>query len=205
FSTVALIAVSAYIACQMLADVTSNKIGNLFGLAVDMGTFIYPLTFTLRDLVHKQLGKRNARLVIVIAGVINLFMAAYLWFTAAFPSDGSFAYHEAFAAIFAVTPRIVIASIIAEVVSELVDTEIYHWFVTRVTRRHQWARVLISNSVSVPLDSLIFSLGAFAFFLPWEAVWGIFLVNIIIKYMVTVVSIPLIYAVPERNHDVVQP
>ena len=46
--------------------------------------------------------------------------------------------------------RITIASIIAEVVSELVDTEVYSWFVDRVTTRHQWARVAVSNAVSVP-------------------------------------------------------
>ena len=35
-----------------------------------MGTFVYPLTFTVRDLVHKLLGKSGARLVIVLAGAI---------------------------------------------------------------------------------------------------------------------------------------
>lgn len=200
FGAIALVAVAAYIAAQLLADITSNKIGTLFGFAIDMGTFIYPITFTLRDLVHKQLGKRNARLVIVTAGAINIFMAAYLYFTAVFPSDASFArYHAAFAGIFAVTPRIVIASIIAEIVSELLDTEIYHLFVTRVTTRHQWLRVLVSNSVSVPIDSLIFSIGAFSFFLSWPDVFAICLMNIIIKYIVTVVSVPLIYLVPERQ------
>ena len=41
-----------------------------------------------------------------------------------------------------------LASIVAEVVSELVDTEVYHWWVTKVTTRHQWARVLVSNGIS---------------------------------------------------------
>jgi hypothetical protein len=60
-SAIAVIVISAYIAAQMLADIASLKIGLIFNLAVDMGTFIYPITFTLRDLVHKQLGKKNAR------------------------------------------------------------------------------------------------------------------------------------------------
>ena len=53
--------------------------------------------------------------------------------------------------------RITIASIIAEVVSELVDTEVYHWFVRRVTTRHQWARVAVSNAVSIPIDNVLFA------------------------------------------------
>ena len=93
-----------------------------------------------------------------------------------------------------------IASIAAELVSELIDTEVYHWFVTKITDRYQWARVLASNSVSVPVDNLIFSLGAFGFALPWNVVWEIFLFNLIVKYAITVLSLPLIYAVPKQSN-----
>jgi xanthine/uracil permease len=41
-STAAIIVIAAYIGAQMLADIASLKIGVVFGLAVDMGTFIYP-------------------------------------------------------------------------------------------------------------------------------------------------------------------
>jgi len=102
----------------------------------------------------------------------------------------------------------VIASIVAEVVSELVDTEVYHWFVTKVTTRHQWARVLTSNAVSVPIDSILFSVLAFgalpllgdhSLTLPWSAVWQIVIVNITVKGLVTLASMPLIYVAPDRN------
>ncbi len=58
--------------------------------------------------------------------------------------------------------RIVLASLAAMVISELIDTEVYHLFVTRVTRRFQWLRVLVSNAVSIPIDNLVFAIGAFA-------------------------------------------
>ena len=51
-----IILVSLYIAAQIISDVASLKIAVLFGLSIDAGTFIYPITFTLRDLVHKRLG-----------------------------------------------------------------------------------------------------------------------------------------------------
>lgn len=196
---IAVIVVAAYIAAQMLSDIASLKIGVVAGLAVDMGTFIYPITFTLRDVVHKVIGKRKAQVLIIAAGVINLLMAGYLMWAASVPSDPSWGLGAEFSAILAPVWRIVIASIAAEVVSELVDTEIYHWFVTKVTQRHQWARVLLSNSVSVPIDNLIFAVGAFGWMLPWPVVWEIFLINLIVKYAVTVVSLPLIYAVPTRG------
>jgi len=200
FSTTAVLAVSAYIAAQMLSDIASLKIGVVFKLAVDMGTFIYPITFTLRDVVHKVLGRQNARVLIVAAGVINLFMALYLLWVAQVPSDPSWGKGAEFSAILSPVWRIVLASIAAEVISELADTEIYHWFVSRITRRFQWLRVLTSNSVSIPIDNLIFAVGAFGFVLPWSTIGQIFLFNLLVKYGMTLVSLPLIYLSP-RDQD----
>ncbi|MCA9934865.1 MAG: queuosine precursor transporter [Ardenticatenaceae bacterium] len=205
---IAVVVVAAYIGAQMLADITSLKIGLVAGLAVDMGTFIYPITFTLRDVVHKLLGKRNAQTLVITAGVINLVMAAYLAWTAVVPSDPAWGLGAEYSAILGPLWRIVIASILAEVVSELVDTEVYHWFVTKITRRYQWARVLVSNSVSVPIDNVIFAIGAFGplpflqnhfLTLPWAVVWQIFIFNLLIKYGVTLVSLPFIYLSPDRD------
>lgn len=200
-STIAVVVVAAYIGAQMLSDIASLKIGVVAGLAVDMGTFVYPITFTLRDVVHKTLGKQLTRTLIISAGVINLFMALYLMWSASVPSDPGWGLGEQFSAILAPVWRIVIASIIAEIVSELLDTEVYHWWVTKVTHRYQWLRVLLSNSVSVPVDNLIFALGAFAFVLPWDVVWQIFIFNLIVKYGVTIISLPLIYIAPNRNES----
>ncbi len=193
---IAVLVVAAYIAAQMLSDIASLKIGLVAGLAVDMGTFIYPITFTLRDVVHKVLGRDNARLLIVAAGVINLFMALYLMWAASVPGDPGWGLQKEFSAILAPVWRIVIASIVAEVFSELMDTEVYHWFVTKVTRKKQWLRVLVSNSVSVPVDNVIFAVGAFAWTLPWAVVWQIFVWNLLVKYAMTLLSLPLIYITP---------
>ena len=196
---IAVILISAYAAAQMLADIASLKIGVVAGFAVDMGTFIYPATFTLRDLIHKRLGKKAARWVILSAGIVNLVMALYLMWSAAVPGDPGWGLQEEFAAVLAPVWRIVLASIAAEVVSELLDTEIYHWFVKRITRKKQWLRVLTSNSISVPVDNLIFAAGAFAFTLPWGGVWEIFFFNLAVKGIVTLISMPLIYLVKEQR------
>lgn len=207
---IAVVIVSAYIGAQMIADIASLKIGVVAGLAVDMGTFIYPITFTLRDMVHKVLGKHNTRTLIVTAGAINLFMSAYLMWSAAVPGDADWGMQAEFQAILGPLWRIVIASIVAEVVSELVDTEVYHWFVTKITTRYQWLRVLVSNSVAVPIDNVIFAVGAFGALpglqdhfltLPWAVVWQIFVFNLVVKYAVTLVSMPLIYASPDRDWE----
>ena len=191
--------VAAYTAAQMLSDVLSLKIARVGGFSIDAGTFIYPFTFTLRDLVHKLLGRTAARAVIVAAGVVNLLMAGLFAFAAWLPPDPTWPLQREFVAVLTPVWRIVVASIVAEVGSEFADTEVYHLWVTRVTRRYQWARVLVSNTVSVPLDSLIFSWGAFGGQLPPATVWSIFWANVLVKGAVTLVSLPGIYLVPETE------
>jgi len=191
--------VATYVAAQMLSDVLSLKIALVAGFSIDAGTFIYPFTFTLRDMVHKLLGRSAARTVIVAAGAINLLMAGCFAFAAWLPPDPTWPLQREFVAVLTPVWRIVLASIVAEVASEFTDTEIYHLWVTQVTHRYQWARVLVSNSVSVPLDSLIFCWGAFGGQLPAATVWSIFWSNVIVKGGVTVVSLPGIYLVPERE------
>jgi uncharacterized integral membrane protein (TIGR00697 family) len=195
----AVVIIAAYIATQMLADLASLKIGTVWGLAVDMGTFIYPFTFTLRDIVHKVSGKKISQTLILTAGGINLCMAGYLMFSAIVPSDPSWGLGKEFSSILSPVWRIVIASIAAEVISELIDTEIYHWFVEKITTQFQWCRVLVSNSLSIPVDNAIFSVGAFGFSLPWSVVGQIFLMNLLVKYAVTLFSLPMIYIVPESR------
>jgi uncharacterized integral membrane protein (TIGR00697 family) len=196
-TTASLLVVSFYIAAQMLADMTSLKIARVGPWPIDGGTFIYPFTFTLRDLVHKLLGKRAARTLIVTAGAINVAMAAFLAFVVWLPADPTWSLQEEFAAVLGPVWRIVLASIAAEVVSELLDTEIYALWVSRVTTRYQWARVLFSNAVSIPVDSLVFCWGAFGGLLSAATVWGIFWTNVLVKGAVTLVSLPGIYLVPE--------
>jgi uncharacterized integral membrane protein (TIGR00697 family) len=193
-----IVVISLYIAAQLLSDIASLKITWIAGFSMDAGTFIYPLTFTIRDLVHKRLGKLAARRIIVLAAGINLFMALFFHFAAWLPQDPAWGLGKEFSAILGPVWRIVIASIVAEVISEMIDTEVYHLWQSRVTRKFQWMRVLSSNAVSIPIDSLIFCWGAFGFLLPHEVVWSIFFANVIVKGAVTILSLPAIYLVKEK-------
>ena len=68
-----------------------------------------------------------------------------------------------------------------------------------LTCRHQWSRVLVSNAVSIPLDSLLFSWIAFGGLFEAAVVWSIFFSNTIIKFATTLVSLPAIYLVRDRE------
>ena len=185
---------AAYVAAQIFADITSLKIVTFMGMSMDAGTLIYPITFTLRDLVHKVTNRKGARTLVIAAGVANLFMAALFWLVARLPYDPSVPQPD-WNSVLAPVWRIVIASILAEVIAELTDTEVYHFWVERVTRKHQWARVLVSNSISIPIDSLIFVWVAFGGTMPAAIVWSIFWANILLKGAFTLIGLPLIYTV----------
>lgn len=194
--------ISAYVAAQMMADIASLKIAFVAGMSIDAGTLVYPFTFTLRDMVHKTIGIKSARFLIGIAAVINLVMAVLFWFTAKLPADLEVGPQTEYGLVLSPVWRIVGASILAEVLAELLDTEVYRLWVEKVTDRYQWARVLISNAVSVPLDSALFCAIAFYGTMPDSVVWSIFVSNVLVKGAVTLVSLPGIYLVKAEVRDV---
>lgn len=189
----------AYIAAQMLADISSLKIVMFAGLSMDAGTFIYPITFTLRDMAHKVAGIKAARILIALAAIVNVFMAIFFAFVSYLPGDPQVGDQSEFANVLSPIWRLVAASIIAEVVSEIIDTEAYRIWTTKITKKHQWARVLVSNSFSVPIDSILFCWIAFSGSMPNVVVWAIVWSNILIKGITTLIGMPLIYLVKEKK------
>ena len=59
-------------------------------------------------------------------------------------------------------------------------------------------RILTSNFISVPLDSIIVTLIAFYRVMPNDVLISITLVNISIKYIITLITVPSIYLVKEK-------
>ena len=102
---------------------------------VAVGTLIFGVVFTLRDRMHRN----GRRYVYTVIGITAALMFAE-------------------SMVLGVPMRIIIASLIAIVLSETTDTEVYQRFI----KRTWYARVAISNAVSIPVDSIIFNVVAFA-------------------------------------------
>ena len=64
-----------------------------------------------------------------------------------------------------------------------------------------WLAAFLSNLASIPLDNFLFAFGAFAFALPWGAVWQIFLFNLAVKAVVSLAGIPLLSLVKEDKQQ----
>ncbi|MFM7068895.1 MAG: queuosine precursor transporter [Actinomycetes bacterium] len=199
-----LVATSAYVAASLMANVMSARIVRVgpswLTFAIDAGTLTYPLTFTLRDVVHKIGGRRTARVVIVATAALNVLLALGLWATAALPGDPAVTSpaQEWFGPVLNPVLRITLGSIVAQVIAELLDTEVYHRYVQRFGHRAQWGRVLFSNAVSIPVDSIVFVAIAFGGTLPFAVAVSIVWANVVVKGAASVLTTPLIYAVPEH-------
>jgi uncharacterized integral membrane protein (TIGR00697 family) len=198
-----LVVVCAYVAAQMLADISSLRIVSVAGLAVDAGTLVYPFTFTLRDLVHKIAGKEIARVLIFTAAAINIVMAGVFWLVAKVPADPTTGPQLEFGQVLSPVWRIVFASILAEVVSELIDTEVYQRWVQRMGGKYQWGGVLVSNGLAIPVDTAIFVAIAFVGVLPGDVVGEVFWANVIAKGLITILSIPWIYLVKPARLEMI--
>ena len=159
--------------------------------------FIYALTFTLIDLVNERLGKRAARYVVYAAFLSNLLLAAYMQFAIWLPPAPFYGAEgqAAFASVLGSTWRVVMASLIAYLISTLIDVQVFAWWRDRVGR-YRWARVLVSNSVSTLIDSAVFITIAFLGVMP---VLPLIAGQYVVKMVVTLISIPLIYAVRGRE------
>ncbi len=185
---------AGYLLCQIVADITASKMVDLFGLYVPAAVFIYAFTFTLRDLIHSQFGKQTAVFIVITAAIVNVLMAIYFVFTTSLKPAPFWQGQQAFQTVLGVVPRITVASIVAEVVSELIDTQGYHL----LEKKPRWVRVVGSNSVSLPVDTVVFISLAFAGSMPLTALISIGVGQLITKSVVTLFSIPMIYALPKK-------
>lgn len=160
-----------YLTCVLIAQYTATWIIPVplpvIGGAVTIGLLFFGVTFTARDRVHR-LGRKHVYTMITLAVIGSI----------------------AETIILGVPIRIIVASAIAIALSETADTEVYQ----RLLNKSWFARVVSSNAVSVPLDSLIFASIAFIGLLPGFVVIKIIYTEIIIKY-----TVGLIIAIRRRK------
>lgn len=130
------------------------------GLIV-VGTVVFGITFTQRDRVHRA-GRAWVYLMLVVTTILAALQS---WFL-----DVSW--------------RIILASTLAILLSELVDTEIFH----RLKERTWIVRVMASNAISIPIDTLIFNLIAFGGVLSAGLIAAIMIGDIIVKAVVATIA-----------------
>ncbi len=191
----------AYVAAQMVADISGLRNLMLFGYATTAFSIVYPLTFTLRDMVHKLAGPHVARTLILAAAVIYLVAQAFFAIISGLSPAMTEEESVILGALISPEWRILMAAVVASVVSQLVDTEIYTRWVNRFGGANQWGRVLFSNIVSIPLDRMLFLLLAFIGTMSTDGLVEAFIGTTIVRLVFGIISIPGIYLVEEHSQD----
>jgi len=182
---VALIAVMA-----VIMNIFVIKGMYLFGLAVTGGNVMYASIFLATDLLSEYYGKKTATKAVMIGffGSVFFLITSQLILQFA-PADYDIA-QDAFKTLFTLTPRIVIGSMVAYLVSQNLDI----WTYTKIKKltkgKHLWLRNNGSTWTSQLVDSIIFTVIAFAGVYP---LFELILFTYIIKIVVAAIDTPFIY------------
>ncbi len=187
---VLIIVISIFIGSMTISSVLANKIIGVFGIFVPAGVLAYSVTFICTDVISEIWGKDTARQTIIggffaLMTVFILVQMAIIWQPAPFWKD-----NNAFGAILGSTSRIIVASFIAYLVSQLNDIYLFHWFKRWTGGRHLWFRNTVSTALSQLIDSILFITIAFYGTMPViPLIFGQWLV----KFAIAVLDTPIIY------------
>lgn len=202
--TISLILITGYLFIQILANLTVSKsIAITNNIILPFGSVLYAVSFTWIDLVNDYLGKNRARKLVLTAIGANIF--TIIWFQLYINLPGTELWNSdpfnqmAIEFVLGGVWRIYIASLITNFVVENTDITIFHFVRWKHPNLPRWVRSLTSNTVSSPLDAILFSVLAFAGTVPLNTLFSIILGGLIYKLLVGYVSIPILYAVKARH------
>ncbi len=189
--------IGLYVAFVITAQILATKIAQ-FDLGVasftaPAGILVFSVTFLLADIINERFGRKETQRVIFIAFIAQVAMAFFVWLGTQFESDPLWSVQGAkWNAIFSMVPRITFASWLAFLISENLDAYIYAWFKEWTQGRHLWMRNVFSSLPALAVDSLIFVPIAF-WGAPFSLIFLIIKGQVIIKWIVGVISIPFMY------------
>jgi uncharacterized integral membrane protein (TIGR00697 family) len=97
------------------------------------------------------------------------------------------------AQLFGVYPRVVAASLLAYLISQLHDVWAFDFWKVRSRGRYLWLRNNASTMVSQAIDSVIFCVVAFWGVFPWSDFFQILATTYLLKFAIAAADTPFIY------------
>lgn len=183
---------------------------NIFGFTMDFnltaGVIIWPVVFITTDLINEYFGKPGVKLVsyltviliayafVILLVAINLPPADW-WVNsnATDPNGNAFDINHAFGRIFGQGQQIIIASIIAFLLGQLVDVFVFQKLKQITGSRYLWLRATGSTLVSQFIDSFVVLYIAFYDDFSFAQINAIGITNYLYKFAVAILLTPLIY------------
>jgi uncharacterized integral membrane protein (TIGR00697 family) len=186
-----------FITNAIVAELIGGKLVTFFGLFTQsIGIILWPTIFILTDLINEYFGKDGVRkltyITIALISFTFIILSVALNIEATSFSPVS---DDAFRKVFGQSQWIIVGSIIAFLVSQLVDVYVFWFFKTITGNKHIWLRATGSTLVSQLVDTFVVQY--IAFVLPGKWAFDEFLRNAswgyTFKLLVALALIPLIY------------
>jgi queuosine precursor transporter len=179
-------------------------------ISLTCGVLLWPLEFVMTDIINEYYGPKAVRRISYIA--VGLISYAFLMFYLAIqipPADfwiksgvesGVPDMPAAFNTIFGQGMWIIFASLVAFLVSQIVDVTVFHKIKKITGEKKVWLRATGSTIISQLVDSFIVLFIAFKIGKGWnwQLVFAICLVNYTYKFIMAIILTPLIYIVEHR-------
>ena len=164
-----------------------------------LGNTLFASSFLATDILSEIYGKKEANkgVYVGIITTILFIVLSFLW-VHYIPAESDWAMPSV-KALFSNTPRILLASLIAYIVSEFFDVWLYHkwWDVTeKKTGDHKkflWLRNNFSTLFSQLVNIVIFNFGAFLGIYSLRELVGITAACYIIYVFTSVLDTPFVY------------
>lgn len=186
-----------FVSLLLLSNVTATKlIGINIGVATlvfDGGAILFPLTYIIGDVLSEVYGFARARRVILLGFMFSAIAAMIFWLVGLLPPADGYANQDAFVAVLGFVPRIVVASLIAYLAGQLLNS----WVLVAIKRtwgdQHLWARLIGSTLVGELADTLLFCTVAFYGVITGAEFLNYLIVGYTYKVLVEILLLPLTY------------
>ena len=171
------------------------------------GVLLWPLEFVMTDIVNEFYGPKAVRRISYTAVALITYAFVMFYFAIGVPpadfwygsgiKDGIPDMNKAFNGIFGQGMWIIIGSLVAFLVSQIVDVTVFHKIKKYTGEKKMWLRATGSTLISQLVDSFIVLFIAFKSGTgwSWQLVLAICLVNYTYKCTMAIILTPLIYFV----------
>lgn len=172
--------------------ITSKQVLLPFNITMTGAVFIFPITYILSDLVSEVYGYRWSRLTCYFGFAANLFAALVFSAVIQSPAPSYWQNQEAFQTVLGSTPRVLVASLLAFVIGDFVNDQIF----ARMKRKYPdsikgfGARAIFSSLMGELVDSLVFLPLAFWGLMPVQTLIIMTLSQVVIKTGYELVILP---------------
>ena len=171
---------------------------SIFGVKlfeISVGILPYPITFLITDLISEIYGKKKANEVVVGGIFASFFAIGIIYIANAAPAtDWSPVSNELFSTVFGSTSIAVLASMLAYLLAQFVDIQIYHFWKRLTKGKHLWLRNNCSTFLSQFIDTatvllLLCSFGE----IDWDLFSGLLIAGFLFKVLIAALDTPFLY------------